>query len=178
MIIRLTQRLAAKIKESPAVALHREFDPFADWTANLFTAERTQYILFTNSASLYSVVFAGRGITRSDLFVERAVDTLREVMVESGYGAIFEKRIEPLTSDIVFSKTGDRRVMGSMNDHVHCARVHFEYGDQPSAVAARLNKTPMGFLAYRFPKEVLAELGGLEKGPSKGGKLIPFPVRK
>ena len=42
---------------------------FADWSAHLFTAERTQYILISNTASLYSMVMFGRGITDDCRFI-------------------------------------------------------------------------------------------------------------
>ena len=50
MIIRLTQKLAAKLGETPTTALPRDPDLFADWTANLFTANRVLYIIRVISA--------------------------------------------------------------------------------------------------------------------------------
>lgn len=62
MIIRLTQKLARKIKVTPATVAPPPADPLADWFASLFTVERTQYILLTHAATLYSVILYGRGI--------------------------------------------------------------------------------------------------------------------
>ena len=177
MIIRVTQKLAKKIKVAPPTALPRDPNPFADWTANLFTTHRTQYIILTNSASLYSIIFYGRGITEGDIFIDHAFSALSDQMRDAGYGAIFEKHIAPLAGEFSFSKTGDRSLLGSMNDHVRCASVHLEYVEESlAAVAFKLNETPMGALDYRYPQNILEMLAGMpteKKRPS--AKIIPFP---
>jgi Domain of unknown function (DUF6933) len=40
MIIRLSQKLAKKIKVTPTRVLSPDANPFADWSAHLFTADR------------------------------------------------------------------------------------------------------------------------------------------
>jgi hypothetical protein len=47
---------------------------------HLFTADRTQYIILMNSASLYSCVMYGRGITDDNTFIERSLGMIREFM--------------------------------------------------------------------------------------------------
>ncbi|QDT48902.1 hypothetical protein Pan258_29490 [Symmachiella dynata] len=42
MIIRLSQKLAKKIKADPLVTVPLDENPYADWSAHLFTADRTQ----------------------------------------------------------------------------------------------------------------------------------------
>jgi tetratricopeptide (TPR) repeat protein len=167
MIIRLTQKLAKKIKVAPTDAAPRTENPFSDWTANLFTVGRTQYIILTHSASLYSVVFPGRGINASDKFIEQALSALGEQMANAGYGEIFEKRIAPLAGDVGFSKTGDRSVLGSMNDLIQQMKYRLE--GQTLAVAVKgLNDTPMGALGGKYPRDVLAKLAGLPDAVESG----------
>lgn len=175
MIIRLTQKLAKKIKVAPTTAAPCTENPFGDWTANLFTVGRVQYIILTHSASLYSVVLPGRGINDSDKFIECVVSALGEQMADAGYGDVFEQHIAPLARSIRFSKTGDRSVLGSMNDLVLHAK--YRLADEPLIVAVKgLNQIPMGALGYQFPRDVLANLahqsGTVEAGP---GKILPFP---
>ena len=43
MIFRLSQKLAAKLKVSPKVCAPLDANPFADWSAHLFTADCVQY---------------------------------------------------------------------------------------------------------------------------------------
>jgi len=64
MILRVTAKLGKKIKSIPTETLPLDADPFADWSAHLFTAERRQYILLANTTSLYTVVMPGRGGSR------------------------------------------------------------------------------------------------------------------
>jgi hypothetical protein len=56
MIFRLSQKLNAKIKAGDLQTLSLDEDPFADWSAHLFLAGRTQYILLSNTKALYSTV--------------------------------------------------------------------------------------------------------------------------
>jgi hypothetical protein len=57
MIFRLTHKLAKKIRIAPLQNLPPDRNPFIDWTAHLFTAERVQYLIVTNTTSLYSLAF-------------------------------------------------------------------------------------------------------------------------
>ena len=61
MIFRLSQKLAKKLKVSSLKPASADPNPFADWSAHLFTADRTQYLILTNTPSLYSMVIYGRG---------------------------------------------------------------------------------------------------------------------
>jgi len=74
MIFRLTQKMTKKVGLPPLQAVPLDKNPFIDWTAHLFTAERVQYIIVTNTASLYSLVMYGRGITDDNRFFQ---ETLR-----------------------------------------------------------------------------------------------------
>jgi hypothetical protein len=60
MVFRLSQKLGKKLKEGTLPSLPPDENPYADWSAHLFTADRTQYIIVTNTKSLYSVVMFGR----------------------------------------------------------------------------------------------------------------------
>ena len=63
MIFRLSQKLNAKIKVGALRALPLHEKPLADWSAHLFVAGRTQYLLLSNTRSLYSTVMYGKGVT-------------------------------------------------------------------------------------------------------------------
>ncbi|MBX3421840.1 MAG: hypothetical protein KF752_09835 [Pirellulaceae bacterium] len=66
MILRLSDKLSTKIKAGKLAETSLDENPYADWSCNLFITNRTQYILLTNTASLYSCAMYGRGI-RADL---------------------------------------------------------------------------------------------------------------
>ena len=52
MILHPTDSLAKKLGEAYLPAGRVSRDKFGDWSASLFTADRTQYILFSNTATL------------------------------------------------------------------------------------------------------------------------------
>ena len=49
MIFHLTQKMAKKVGLLPLQAMQLDQNPFTDWTAHLFTAERVHYIIVTNA---------------------------------------------------------------------------------------------------------------------------------
>ena len=78
MIFRLSQKLNTKIKGGTLAALPLdENHPLADWSAHLFVADRTQYILLSNAKALHSTVMYGKGITNESDFIERALSSIR-----------------------------------------------------------------------------------------------------
>lgn len=175
LIFRVTQKLADKLKIAPTIALPRAADPLTDWTANLFVANRSQYIIVTNSATLYSVIFPGRGITRPEHFIEGAYAAMIDQMLKDGCGDLFKERIVPAGNEVVFSKTGDRKLMGSINDLVHCAKADIKYGgDSPEETTAKIIEMPMGALNYAFPREEMRALTDPPTAAPWPDNVIPF----
>jgi hypothetical protein len=84
MTFRLSHKLNSRIKAGNLPTLALDVNPFADWTAHLFVADRTQYILLSNTKSLYSTVLYGKGITDDSHFIKRALGSLREYMQDDG----------------------------------------------------------------------------------------------
>jgi hypothetical protein len=169
MIFRLSQKLNAKIKAGTLPTLPLDNNPFADWSAHLFVADRTQYILLSNTKSLYSTVIYGKGVTNESQFIERALSSLREFLEEDGLGAAFERFIAPTSNTVAFAKALNRSVTGSMNDMTKHAVYLLEAGDlSPFEIGLRLNKIPMSALkhgdsAYGFPRDVFEGLVGNSK---------------
>jgi predicted transcriptional regulator len=89
MIFRLSQKLAKKLKSPLPNSAPADPNPFADWSAHLFTADKTQYLILTNTPSLYSTVIYGRGILNDSQFLDRALSLIREYMVADGQEFIF-----------------------------------------------------------------------------------------
>ena len=154
MIIRLGNTLARKIKKTDLPSLPADPDPMADWSARLFSADRVQYILISNTASLYSLVIGGKGVTNENTLLHEMTDSMREVMEKDGFRSIYEKRVAPHTTRFRFGKALNRSVTGSMNEFVFQAKCHLvEDGLSPSDVSFRLNETLMSYLKYRNPRQ-------------------------
>jgi hypothetical protein len=159
MILRLTQKLAKKIKAVPAAALPPHDNPLLDWTANLFMVLRWQCIILTNSASLYSVVFPGKGIPDEQAFVEQSMKALDDCLMRDGFISLFETRIVPVIDSVSFCKACDRSVLASMNQLVYQAQCDLlEMGHALPLVNRRLNRIPMSKLKYRYSIEEFAAL--------------------
>src|SRR5881296_215179 len=116
MIFRLSQKLSDKIKAGTLPVLPPDENPLADWSAHLFVADRTQYIILSNTKSLYSTVMYAKGITNDSHFVERALGNIREFMEADGQEFVYHRFIVPATASVRFAKALDRSVTGSMND--------------------------------------------------------------
>ncbi len=116
MIFRLSQKLNTKIKAGALRALPLHENPFADWSAHLFVAGRTQYVLLSNTKSLYSTVMYGKGVTTDSHFIERALGGIREFTEADGQAFVYHRLIVPATASVRFAKALDRSVTGSMND--------------------------------------------------------------
>ncbi len=164
MIFRLSQKLNAKIKAGTLPALPVDENPLVDWSAHLFLADRTQYILLSNTKSLYSTVLLGKGITNDTQFIERALSSIREAMENDEQGAAYERFIAPASATVQFAKALNRSVTGSMNDMIKHAAYWLAKGDvSPFEIGSRLKEIPMSALMhdgapYGFPRDVFKAL--------------------
>ena len=159
MILRVTAKLGRKIGISPPESLPADPNPFADWTAHLFTADRVQYILIANTQSLYSMVMYGKGITTDCIFLSRLTSCMSEFIRDDGYQFIFERLVAPAMAHVSFSKTLNRAVTGSINDLVFQAKVHLvERQMSPYDVSFLLNDVPMSYLKYDNQRKAFRSL--------------------
>ena len=155
-------------------------NPFADWSAGLFLVGRSQYILLTNTKSLYSTVLAGKGVTYEKTFVERALSSLREFMDADGQVGVFERLVAPVSGSVQFAKALNRSVTGSMNDMTKHAAFWLAAGDvSPIEIGSRLKGIPMSALKHDSSTHVFH---GMRSGqwwtrPNREGKRLPAPLR-
>ena len=167
MHLRITQKLAKKIKEPvklPALEAHPE--PLADWTANLFIHDRTHYIICSNTATLYSCLFFGAGITDHSLFIKSALQRIRDIMEDDGLEEAYLQRIVPHTGGICFGKALNRRVTSSITEQIYLAKILLE--DPKLAlyqVAEKLNKNILSYLDSKKPRDAFLEICGSKAEP-------------
>lgn len=164
MIFRLSQKLSNKIKAGtlPALSLHE--NPLADWSAQLFVAGRTQYILLSNTPALYSTVLHGKGITDDGAFIDRALGSIRQLLEEAGQEAVFRRVLAPASASVRFARALNRSVTGSMNDMIKHATYELAEGElSPHEVGVSLNNIPMSALkqegsTHGFPRNAFKAL--------------------
>ncbi len=148
MILRLSQKLNTKIDAGTLKAMPLDENPYADWSCHLFTADRTQYILISNTPSLYSSVLYGKGITNDSVFIERTLSTLREFMEDDGQLFVYQRFIAPSSGLVSFAKALNRSVIGSMNELIGYATLLLETEEiSPHDLGFRLNDTLLSALA-------------------------------
>jgi hypothetical protein len=159
MILRVSNKLGKKIKAAPDTSLPMHDDPFLDWSGHVFRANRVQHIILTNTATLYSHVFLGRGITTPDAYEDRVRTELRAFLTAHGYRDLYVEHIAAEDEGAAFSKALNRSVIGSVNDMIFHAALHIEhYGRSLEAVEYRINILPMGALDMDSPAEAFHEL--------------------
>ena len=166
MIFRLSQKLNSKIKAGVTKAVPLNENPFADWTAHLFVVDRTQYILLSNTKSLYSTVMYGKGILDERSFIDHALSNLMEFMADDGQQFIYHRFIAPAAATVRFAKALDRQVTGSMNQLVLFASDMLIGGDMaPYEVGFKLNDVLLSAIApnkakgYGRPREAFKRMG-------------------
>ncbi|BBO31098.1 DUF6933 domain-containing protein [Lacipirellula parvula] len=159
MVIRLSQKLSKRVGETPTNVLPLDQNLLADWSGHLFTADRTQYVILTNTASLYSAVFYGRGVTDGGRLIQRGLESVRGVMVDDGLGFLYLRLVALSAASVIFSKSLNRSVTGSMNDLINCAKVWLTEAElSPYDTSFKLNDMPMSAIKYANPREALKSL--------------------
>jgi hypothetical protein len=121
MILRLSQKLCTKIKAGQLHSFPLDENPFGDWSAHVFVADRKQYVIVSNTKSLYTVVMPGRGITNDRQFIEHALRSMREFLKADDQESVYDRLIAPASATVRFGKALDRSVTGSMNDMIRFA---------------------------------------------------------
>ena len=159
MIIRLTARLGEKIGVCPPESLPPAKNPYADWSAHLFTVGHIQYLLITNTATLYSMVMPGKGITTQRTFLKGMSSHIERFLGEQGHQVLYETYIALELAGVSFSKALNRAVTGSMKEFVLEAKwVLREGGITPHDVSSLLNEMPMSYIRYDSPMRAFSAL--------------------
>lgn len=161
MVLRLSQKLNAKIKAGTLAARPLSENVFADWSAHLFVADRTRYILLTNTKSLYSTAMYARGITTDRHLIERSLSAIRAFMEADDQTFTYQRLIAPACGTVYFAKALDRSVTGSMNDLVyHATGWLTEEGLSPFDMGFKLNDIPFSALRYATPRDAFKAMAG------------------
>jgi len=161
MILHLTDRLAKKLGETYLPAGRVGRDKFNDWSACLFTSDRTQYILFSNTATLYFVVSYGRGVTDGNRLIHDLIDSMRDVTKHDGLEAVYDTRIVPGLNTFSFTGALEGAVAGALSELISVAKLHLAGGEiSPYDVSFVLNDVPLSYLKGQRPLEAFCKISG------------------
>lgn len=163
MILRLSQKLNARIKGGTLSALPPHANPLLDWSAHLFAVERAEYVLVSNTRSLYSLVLADVVFADTARFTERMLGVIRATLEGAGHGA-HDRQNASAVEPVQLAKSLGRSMTGSMNELIAHATALLVDGDSSlTEVGEQLNDVLLSALAsgsnkYGRPREAFAEL--------------------
>ncbi len=180
MIFRLSQKVAAKIKEPNLQTMPPDVDPFADWHVGMFIHERLQYLIFVNSASLFTVVLRGAGVKDFELLYVSFRSAMLDVLKEAGAPHLFDRIFNTENRDIIAARATDRRIIGSMNEQAKMAWFGLDDGRTMDDLINWLNEIPMSLLKKHYiPKSAFLSLadGGATNTVSPAAERNPVPVQ-
>lgn len=165
MIYRLSGKLQKKIKTVPKESLPANTNPFIDWSAAVFIADRVQYILVSNTASVYSFIVPGRGITNGDRFGDETIRVMRESLKSDGLEHLFEEQILPWTGSAAYSKALNRSVTGTMNELIFIAKYMLMLGENTlDEISHTMNSTIFSYINNLNPVEYIRSLSCIDVG--------------
>ena len=148
MIFRPSRKLATKLKVGRLEPLPLAEDLLADWSSHLFVANRVQYILLSNTRSLYSTAIYRRGVTDVDGFIKGALAALEASLEADGLEDVYRHHILPSTGSILFAGAAGRTVTGSMNELITSAKILLaEGGFSPFDLGVQLNEVLLSAIA-------------------------------
>ncbi|QJW98533.1 DUF6933 domain-containing protein [Frigoriglobus tundricola] len=163
MVLRLSQKLNARIKGGTLSAAPPHENSLLDWSAQAFAVGRAEYVLLSNTRTLYSVVLAGMGLRDTARLPERALGVIRATLEGTGHGANDRHHPTPAVESVRLAKALDRSVTGSMNELiVHATALLVDGGVSLAEVGVRLNDVLLSALAvgsnkYGRPRDAFAE---------------------
>ena len=176
MIIRLSKKLSEKIKEPDLPVVPPADNPYLDWHSHIFRHRRNQYIMVTNSKSMFSIFMHGAGITDFNKFYGRMSDVLKDTLHEIGAGLIYERIIAPHFASIRLAKAQDKKIIGSMNEHIFYAKDTLDMLDMnPYDLGFKVNEYILSIIKYASPKEAFL---GMNAETGENAKAEPKSVQQ
>lgn len=164
-LIHCTQKLLKELKAAPGNVVPFDNRGLGDWYANLLRIDRRKCILFTNEKTLY--FFLVPSVLKKDLadFPSLFVSNLCANLRYEGFGPEALESMKQEYADIELAKTGNRSVLGSMNESAFELKHHVqavEGLDRADVLELnrRVNSRPRKQIGFRSPIEALeAALG-------------------
>jgi hypothetical protein len=169
LVICPTKSLAKKLKvQLPGVTIGPE-NFMWEWYANDFRFENSNLILFMNSQTYLPIVLKAAPYRDVVQRFEKELETFL-----AGLG--FEAQMRNFPSEIVFSKTQDRSVLGVMNRFINdLSYFQYEVGlsaNDTQSISLKLANELVGSKNYKTPLEMFAEKIGAPSPDRTALRLI------
>jgi hypothetical protein len=159
LVLRPTKVLAHRIALPVPATVPEVSDAVADWCVHGIQIRGTRVLAFFQTATLYPLLAWGRGVTSEGALIRRFAETAELALRGTEFEFILDGRLRPHMASVEWGPIPSRSVLGSMNDLLFAARVHFVNGDgTPEEVAEKLRETPLTILNMNSPREALTAL--------------------
>ena len=165
MIIRCTGKLQKEmgLKKNDLETVEPQFSYLGSWHANLLHIDGKKCVLFTNDKTLFS--FIAPGVTRAQIknLSELFIDLFQCVLADEGFSKIIVGKILSEYSEVTYSKTNSKSVLGSMNDLAfHYKFLILDSGgiDSPAipGIIKQLNHMPMSAIEFTYAIDALRSM--------------------
>jgi hypothetical protein len=150
--IQCTQKLLKEVGQEYTGAILPTV-PLGDWHANLILLDRRKCVLFTNDLTRYSFMVAGLKKPDFKMLDELFRQNLFKCLLRDGFSQEAIEKVLDEIREVVFTRTSDRSVLGTMNDMAQIIKwtVQDEDGLENvdlGALMDKLNRMPLKPLGY------------------------------
>lgn len=158
--LRLTKKIAKDLKIITLDEPIEQDNPFNDWFINVFTVNRKKVAIFTHGStmlsffSLYSEIGGAKNLFIAlKLHLTKYLQQLGFYHLQAQVESIFDGAYK-------FCKTGDKQVLGHMNDFIHGVKCYTELPNITGEflsweeITKRINETPMNNTNFMNPADL------------------------
>lgn len=139
MIIRLSQKLARKVKLATLESLPLHEDALLDWSMQMFDFDRKQYVIISNTRTLYSAVFLAGRISTPHALLITGLQAIGEQLDDDLLLDAYQDRCTKRSMPVRYAKSVGKSVVGSMNQLITQATQTLADGENLSMVSAWSN---------------------------------------
>jgi hypothetical protein len=136
--------------------------PLGCWHANLLILDKRKYVLFTNDKTRYSFLVFGLKKPDFKMLDEIFRQSLYKNLMRYGFSQEAIEKVLDEIREIVFARTSNRSVLGTMNDMANIIKwtVQDEGGLLNVDIAelkTKLNRMPLGPIDYQYAIDKVRE---------------------
>ncbi len=160
-VLHCTKKAQDRLKAKPVDSLAEPTTRLGNWYCHEVTASRRKYMLFVNERTLLAIVISVKGLKTSDsileFFKQRFFKTFLWLQWPEDK---FMPELEEM-DEVVFAKTSNRSVLGSMNELIAQAKFASGYHDMAMdspAMFEFLAEMPLGGNKYKRTINLVSEL--------------------
>jgi hypothetical protein len=165
MQIRCTQKLIKQLelKSSDLADIEKPDSLLGNWYANLFTLDKRKTVIFMNERTLASFLIFGIRKDNIKNFPLAFIHGVEQLLSMEGIKQTVIDQVLDQYSEISFTKTDSKSLLGNMNDlvflytHTILSDGGWQYADLYSVIA-QINRTPQRNIGWLNSAKALKEV--------------------